>query len=131
MIDELGFSEFCWNDLATPDIPKAKNFYKKLFAWDLVDHQMDGMTYTLIKHRDKEIGSMWLIPKEKQKEIPPHWLAYVLVENLDISLEKAINNGASVTKPATNVGNFGRFAIIQDPVGAHIALWQNLLSETK
>lgn len=27
--------------------------------------------------------------------------------------------------PATPVSDFGRFAVIQDPTGAHIALWQS------
>lgn len=84
---------------------------------------MGDMTYTMIKMNNEEVGGIWAIPKDQVKQIPPHWMSYILVENLDVSLGKAKKAGASVMKPASNAGDFGRFAIITDPTGAHIALW--------
>lgn len=95
-----------------------------MFGWKFSDHEMGDTTYTMIKLNDKDIGGVWSIPKDKEKQIPPHWMAYILVEDLDESVEKARKNGASIVKPASNAGDFGRFAIITDPTGAHIALWQ-------
>ena len=118
--------EFCWYELGTSNVQAAKDFYGKVFGWEFSDHDMGDMTYTMIKQKNKEFAGIWSIPKDKQKEIPPHWMGYLLVENLDQSLEKARTQGASIIKPATNVGDFGRFAIITDPIGAHIALWQPL-----
>lgn len=117
--------EFCWNELATTNVKAAKEFYQKVFGWQFVDKDMGDMTYSMIKKNDKEFGGMWSIPKDQEKHIPPHWMGYILVENLDQSLEKAKHSGASVVKPATKAGEFGRFAIITDPTGAHIALWQS------
>lgn len=119
-------NEFCWNELATANIQAAKDFYGKVFGWKFVDKDVGDFTYTMIKRNDKEFGGIWAIPKDKQKEIPPHWIAYILVENLNDSLEKAIKHGATIIKPASNAGEMGRFAILKDPVGAHIALWQTL-----
>ena len=118
--------EFCWTELATPDVKAAKDFYGKVFDWKFTDHDMGEMTYTMIKQNDKEFGGIWAIPKDKEKQIPPHWMAYILVENLDDSLDKATKNGATIMKPADNAGEMGRFAIITDPTGAHVALWQTL-----
>ena len=119
--------DFCWNELATSDLKTAKDFYGKVFGWEFVEHEMGDMTYTMIKHKDKNLcAGIWAIPKDKQKQIPPHWLAYILVENLEKALEKATKHGAAIMKPATNAGDFGRFAVITDPTGAHIALWQSL-----
>lgn len=118
--------EFCWNELATPNVQAAKDFYGKVFGWQFSDHDMGDMTYTMIKRNDKEFAGIWSIPKDQQKQIPPHWMAYILVEDLNESLEKAQKNGAAVVKPVSNAGDFGRFAIITDPTGAHIALWQTL-----
>lgn len=120
------FGEICWNELATPNTKAAKDFYGKVFGWQFADHDMGDMSYTMIKMNGKDFGGMWSIPKDQTKEIPPHWMAYILVDNLDTSLEKARNSGAAVVRPATNVSDFGRFAIITDPTGAHIALWQSL-----
>lgn len=119
-------NEFCWNELATTNVKAAKDFYGKVFGWKFTDHEMGDMTYTMIKTDDKEFGGIWAIPKDKEKQIPPHWMGYILVENLDDSLEKSTKNGASIMKPATLAGDMGRFAIITDPTGAHIALWQTL-----
>ena len=81
---------------------------------------------TIIKKRDNEFGGIWAIPADQQSQIPPHWLAYILVDNVEQSLEKARKNGATVIKPVQKASDVGLFAIIKDPVGAHIALWQSL-----
>lgn len=121
------FGNFCWNELSTPDPKAAKDFYGKVFGWQFVDHDMGDMTYTMIKHKDKDLmAGIFAITKDMQKQIPPHWMAYILVENIEKSLEKATKNGAKVIKPVSDVGEMGRFAIIADPTGAHIALWQSL-----
>lgn len=124
MNDKIG--EFCWNELATSNVQAAKDFYGKVFGWKFSDHDMGDSSYTMIKHNDQDFGGIWAIPKDKSKEIPPHWMAYVLVENLDESVEKVKKNGGTIKKPASDAGEFGRFAIITDPTGAHIALWQSL-----
>ena len=118
--------EFCWNELATSDLQKAKDFYGKVFGWEFVEKKMGETTYTMIKVNGKDNGGMWAIPKDKQQEIPPHWMSYILVENIEASLEKAKKNGATVLKPITTLEDAGKFAIITDPTGAHIALWQSL-----
>lgn len=118
--------EFCWNELATTNTKAAKDFYGKVFGWTFNDLNMGDMTYTTIKKGDKEFAGIWSIPKDQEKQIPPHWMAYILVENVDESLQKAKENGAQIVKPVTAAGDMGRFAIITDPTGAHIALWQTL-----
>lgn len=118
--------EFCWNELMTPDVKKAKEFYSALFGWKSLDHDMGEMTYTLFQRSDKDIGGMMQIPKGQEKQIPPHWMSYISVENLDEMIKKAKSLGATITVPATSAGDFGRFAIIADTTGAHVALWQSL-----
>lgn len=120
------FGNFCWNELATTNVKAAKDFYSKVFGWQFTDHEMGDMTYTMIKINDKDFAGIWAIPKEQQKQIPPHWMAYILVEDVEKALDKAKKNGATVVKPVTNANEMGRFAIITDPTGAHIALWQSL-----
>lgn len=120
--------EFVWNELATSNVKEAKNFYSKVFGWEFIDNNMGDMTYTIIKKDGREFGGIWSIPKAQQEQIPPHWLAYVLVENVLQSLDKAVQNGATVIKPVQKAGDMGFFAVIKDPSGAHLALWENLKS---
>jgi predicted enzyme related to lactoylglutathione lyase len=116
--------EFCWNELVTGDVSKAKNFYSNMFGWQYQENQMQDMTYTMITAGDKMIGGVLSIPKGQEGMIPPHWMGYIQVKNLDESVTKAQSLGATVIKPQTTAGEFGKFAIIQDPTGAYVSLWE-------
>lgn len=125
MAEQSTPGQFCWNELATANVKEAKDFYGKVFGWEFIDHDMGDMAYTIIKVDGKDNGGIWAIPKDKEKEIPPHWMAYLLVENLNASLEKAKEHGATIVQQPTQAGDMGQLAIITDPTGAHIALWQS------
>jgi predicted enzyme related to lactoylglutathione lyase len=118
--------EFVWNELATNNVQAAKDFYGKMFGWEFVEKKSDNMTYTIVKKGNKEFGGIWEIPAAQQQQIPNHWLSYIQVDNIDQAVEKAKQNGATILKPVQKVGDMGQFAVIKDPVGAHIALWQNI-----
>jgi predicted enzyme related to lactoylglutathione lyase len=118
--------DFCWNELATSDVNKAKDFYSALLGWTFHDIKTDEMTYTLIKANNREMAGIWQIPAEQQQHIPPHWMAYILVSDVAETLRKAKQHGAQEVKGVTEVSTMGRFAIITDPTGAHIAFWESI-----
>ena len=120
--------EFCWSELATTDVGKAKDFYGKVFGWQFKEIKTDDMTYTMIKSQKgtQEFAGIWQIPSDQQEHIPPHWMAYILVENVQDTLAESMKHGAKEMKGVTHVGDMGKFAIICDPTGAHIALWETV-----
>ncbi len=121
--------EFCWNELMTPDLKKAKEFYKSLLHWESEDQNIGDNTYTMFKAAGNDfIGGMMQIPAGQEKKIPPHWMGYISVDDVDAIIKKAQQLGAKVTVPATNVSDYGRFSVIEDPTGAHVAFWQSLKS---
>lgn len=117
--------EFCWNELMTSDVDKAKEFYGKLLGWTYEDHDMKTMTYTMFQNGEKTVGGLLQIPPQEKGHIPPHWMSYILVINLEQTLEKAQSLGAQVKVPITTVEGMGQFAILSDPTGAHIAFWES------
>ena len=119
---------FCWNELMTPDAKKAKEFYRSLFGWEFQEREVGGIPYNMIKAGGQEGGGLMQISADEAGKIPPHWMTYVNVDNVDESVIKAQKLGAKVIAPATAVEDYGRFAILQDPTGAHIGLWQCLKS---
>lgn len=127
-MNQMPMGEFCWNELATADVGKAKAFYGKVFDWQFEDLPQDGMTYTIVKSKGAEKGfaGIWQIPSDKQNVVPPHWMAYILVKDVRKSLAMAKENGAQEVKEVTEVSQMGLFAIITDPTGAHVALWETL-----
>ncbi|MBI2707540.1 MAG: VOC family protein [Proteobacteria bacterium] len=118
--------EFCWNELMTSDTKKAQAFYTALLGWTTQEHDMGDKTYTMFMSGDKGMGGMMQTPKDQANQIPPHWMSYICVADVEKTLEKAKSLGGTVKVPVTNVPGMGRFIIIQDPTGAHIAFWQSV-----
>ncbi|KTC94292.1 VOC family protein [Legionella erythra] len=79
----------------------------------------------MIEKRDQAFGGIWQIPRDMQEQIPPHWMGYILVDDLEKTLTEAQKLGAEVIMPITQAGEMGRFIILKDPAGAHIAFWQS------
>jgi len=124
-MSEPKVGQFCWNELATTNIKSAKDFYSQLLGWKFTDHQMGDMTYTMISTDEQEFGGMWQIPSDQKDQIRPHWMGYILVDDIEQTLKQAESLGATVKMPVTPVGEMGRFIIVADPMGAHIAFWES------
>ena len=109
-------------ELSTNDLAKAKDFYGKLFQWELEDVPMgpDG-SYTLIKVGTGTGGGMM---KNPMPETPSAWLAYVEVDDIAAATAKAKSLGAKVMKDVTEVMGAGWLSIIVDPTGAVLGLWK-------
>lgn len=112
-----GPNSFCWNELATTDPQKAGNFYTNLFGWAKEDFSAGPMEYTMFKNGERQAGGMFKITPE-MGPIPPHWMVYFAVEDCDATVQKASELGAQVMKPADDIPEIGRFAILIDPQGA-------------
>jgi uncharacterized protein len=115
---------FCWNELMTTDTNKAEKFYNALLGWKYQKNDMGNMVYTMVTQGDTTIGGMLQVPEDKKGHIPSHWMSYIAVDNVDDIAKKAESLGATIIVPVTTAGEFGRFVIVQDPTGAHIAFWE-------
>lgn len=114
---------FCWADLMTPDAPKATKFYESVFGWQF-DPGKDQADYLHIKNGEKYIGGV--PPAEhRNPNAPPHWLAYLMVENCEASTAKAKTNGAQVYAGPMHMEKVGTWSVVADPQGAVFALFQS------
>jgi len=111
---------FVHMELNTTDLPKAKEFYSKLFDWKLED--MPGpMPYTMIQPGEGPGGGMMTHPVPGA---PSMWLCYIGVPDIKAATEKAKSLGATALQENREVPNYGWFSIFTDPTGAVFALWQ-------
>jgi hypothetical protein len=107
-------------ELSTPDAAKAKAFYSGLFGWEFTDNDMGPAgIYSTFKPSSGPGGGLFSAPG-----MPTHWLAYVGVEDINASTEKAKSLGATVLRGPMEIPSIGSFSIITDPTGATIALFQ-------
>jgi predicted enzyme related to lactoylglutathione lyase len=56
--------------------------------------------------------------------MPPQWLTYVVVDDLDASLERCQDGGGRIVTAIKGNEGEGRYCVIQDPAGAYLALMQ-------
>jgi hypothetical protein len=111
---------FCWIELTTNDAAAAKSFYSSVFGWTINDMPIpDGSVYTMLQVDGHDLGALY-----ENKEHPPAWNSYVNVTNVDDSAKKAQDLGANLIAPPFDVMDVGRMAVIADPQGASLCLWQ-------
>jgi predicted enzyme related to lactoylglutathione lyase len=112
---------FSWNELMTTDVEGARKFYTELLGWTTEELQMEGGNYTVIKAGGEEIGGMMITPPQAEG-VPPHWGAYVTVDDVDATATTAKDLSGNILVPPTDIPDVGRFSVIQDPQGAAIAI---------
>ena len=117
---------FCWVDLSTTDQEAAKKFYGALFGWTANDYPMgDGAVYSMMQKNGKDAAAISkLQPEQASAGMPPHWNSYIAVQNIDAVTKKATSLGGSVAMPPMDIPDTGRMAVVQDPSGAYVSLWQ-------
>lgn len=117
---------FVWNELMTPDADGAKKFYGELLGWSAADVQVQSpegpFTYTLFKKDDRDCGGMMKMDGPMWQGVPPHWMAYVEVADVDAAAAKVTALGGKVCVPPTDIPDIGRFCVINDPAGATLSL---------
>jgi predicted enzyme related to lactoylglutathione lyase len=113
---------FSWNELMTRDAAASAKFYTALFGWSREEMDMQGYTYSMFKSGDRAVCGMFALSPEAES-MPVMWMPYVTVEDLEASVARAKELGATVHKEITTI-QVGRFAILADPQGAVIGLWQ-------
>ncbi len=118
-----------WAELATSNEAGALAFYSGLFGWSddpqPLPEETGGGAYHMAQiGGDNIAGLSRQQPEEAQRGIPPHWSVYLAVNNLDATLAKVEGAKGNVLLPAMDVMDAGRMAIITDPTGAPVGLWQ-------
>lgn len=116
----------CWADLSTHDRERAKTFYSNLFGWNIIPGEgKDASGYLHIMNGETMIGGIQTSGEHNQN-IPPHWLIYWYVADVDASAAKAKQLGATFFQPPMTIEGVGRMAVMADPQGAVSALFHEL-----
>ncbi len=114
-----------WTDLATTDPEGAKAFYGALFGWEAIDEPADAGAHTMCRLRGHRVAGIHAQSEEQRlRGVPPHWLSYVSVDDLDASAGRVDSLGGALLVPPLDVTDQGRMALAQDPTGAAFALWE-------
>ncbi|MFL5870032.1 MAG: VOC family protein [Solirubrobacterales bacterium] len=112
----------CWVDLWTEDADRAAAFYAPLFGWEIVGGAARSeIRHLLCRRRGRDVAA---IGSRADAPGPPAWGTYVWVDDLEATAATAIEAGGRfVIEPFSSLDG-GRMAVLIDPLGAVISLWQ-------
>ena len=115
-----------WVDLQTSDQAAAKTFYGSLFGWTFNDLPVgdNGETYSMAQLKGRDAGAISSLGEQAAAGVPPHWNSYVTVTDVDATASQVPGAGGTVIAPPFDVMDAGRMAVIQDPTGAVLMIWQ-------
>lgn len=114
----------CWVDLSSPDPEASKAFYGGLFGWEAAD-EYDGDQWIYANWtRDGQIVAGLGGQQPEMAGMPPTWSTYVAVDDADEVVSRVADAGGTVMSPTMQVMDAGRMAIVGDPAGAVLSLWE-------
>jgi predicted enzyme related to lactoylglutathione lyase len=112
---------FCWAELNTRDPEGSKRFYGSVFGWGARTEESDSGSYTEWMQGENSIAGMWHMNGETPAEVPSHWRVFFTVRDVDATVARAQDLGATPLFPAMDI-DIGRFAVLRDPTGAVFAV---------
>ena len=113
-----------WMDLTVPDAVAVKDFYEAVTGWEPSPVSMgDYEDYCMAPAGAGPVAGV-CHARGVNANLPPVWLIYITGADLDSSLERVEAKRGKIVRPATGMGSYGRYAVVQDPAGAISALFE-------
>ncbi len=110
--------KFDWYELMTSDTKAAGKFYSDVVGWTTREVTGAGdIPYTTFNLGEVGIAGMLHLPQHTA------WIGYIAVGDVDAHIEKIVEAGGKLWKPATDVPGMLRFAVMSDPQGAAIVVY--------
>lgn len=107
-------------DIPVNDLAAASAFYSKLFGWQIAE--MPGFEGYPMWQAPNQISGGGLAPRSEGFVQPR---SYVEVDSIDDTIAVAVDNGASVAMAKQPIDETSSWAVIEDPDGNHIGLYES------
>ena len=112
----------CWVDLMTSDTDRSREFYCELFGWAAEEPAKEfGGYFNFTKDGVLVAGCM---ASQDGAGAPDIWSVYLATDDARKTLEAAAANGGQIHVQAMAVADLGTMAVVGDPGGATIGVWQ-------
>ena len=107
-----------WQDLTVDNAEVVRDFYSEVVGWQTVPLDMGGYDDYVMLSPDGEAGVAGVChARGVNANIPPQWLVYINVEDLDASVKSVLALGGEIVDGPREMGE-GRFCVIRDLAGA-------------
>lgn len=110
-----------WIDLASSDLAMSRTFYDTLFGWESEEPDPSLGGYLNFVHNGERVaGCMPAMPGAPADV----WTVYLASDDAERTCDDVLEAGGTVCAPAMDVRDLGRMAVVSDPSGAPIGIWQ-------
>lgn len=111
----------CWLDLGAPDVGAAAAFYGAVLGWDY-EAMGDGEEEGGVFRKDgKTVAGLGRLTEEGARSA---WMIYFTVTDADATTRAVEQGGGAVRVRPRDLGDWGRMAQFNDPLGGQFAVWQ-------
>jgi hypothetical protein len=114
-----------WTDLTVENAEQIRDFYRAVVGWNPSGVDMGG--YNDFNMNDPETGKPLAgvcHARGVNAELPPVWLNYIVIEDIERSVARCVELGGQVIAGPKGFGGQGKYCVIRDPAGAHVALFE-------
>lgn len=109
----------CFFEIPADDLESLQEFYREMFNWTF-EKIPGGFRYYKI-HMGQDIPKGGMTARQDSSHTP---INYVKVESVETSAAQAQKLGATVVLPRNSVPGAGWFAVLLDPQGNRLGLWE-------
>ncbi len=115
-----------WLDLTVSDASATRDFYRQVVDWSVQDVDMEDANERYADYNmlgDDGIPAAGVChARGTNLGLPPVWIIYLPVGDLAESLRRVRKGGGKIIKEAMGADGGYAYAVVQDPVGATLAL---------
>lgn len=114
-----------WIDLTVENAEAVRDFYAAVAGWHPSEVDMGGYNdFNMTSPTTGEPKAGVCHARGPNADLPPAWLIYITVSDIDQSIERCLSLGGELVRPLTQMGEYGRYCVIRDPAGAVAALFE-------
>ncbi len=114
-----------WFDLTVKNAAEISDFYKQVTGWTVDGLAMGEYEDYVMKMPNSGNPVAGVCHAQGMNAaLPPCWLMYITVENIEVSIADCVRLGGKLISPVKNSGGMGTYCVIQDPAGAYCALFE-------
>lgn len=112
-------------DLTVPNAEGVRDFYASVIGWDVEPFDLGAYSdYFMKAPSSGDIVAGICHARGENADLPPQWLTYVVVADLEESLRRVEAGGGSAVTAIKGEAGSTRYCVIRDPAGAHLSLME-------
>jgi len=123
--DTQEIGSITWTDLTVQDAAGVRDFYAQVVGWQPEAGEMGEYSdFNMTMPASGKAAAGVCYARGVNADLPPLWLVYITVADIDQSVAKCLALGGKVIHGPRGMPGQGRICVIQDPAGAVAALYE-------